>query len=500
MPAAAVSATSRSARRTGRCRPVPVRRPSALLATAVGLGLAAVSLASCTPSSAGRGATTTEHHHGPPPATAYHLPAGVVHPISFARQFLPARFATAPTTAACLAQFAIACYSPLQLRAAYDVGPLLRSGDDGRGETIVIVDCFGSPTIVSDLATFDHTFHIPAPPSLTIVTPAGAIPPWDSASDGPMVGWGVETSLDVENAHAMAPGARIVLVETPVNETEGTAGFPQIETAENWAITHENPAVISQSFGATEETFPSPRSILGLRSAYVLAERDHVTVLAATGDDGSTNQSQVSGSNLFTTRAIDWPGSDPLVTAVGGTQVHLSQSGARLLPDVVWNDTNLLGTPAAGSGGTSSVFGRPAFQKSVAAIVGAHRGVPDVSLSAAEDGGALVYESFPGIQPDWYIIGGTSEATPLFAGIVADADQAVGRHLGDLNADLYELGAEHATGIVDITAGSNTVTFQQDGRTVTVPGYQAVAGYDLASGLGTIDAADFVAELKALVS
>jgi len=471
------------------------------VAVALSLGLAAASLASCTSSSAGRATTTTRHHQSTPstpPPTTFHLPPGVVHPISFARQYLPAKFPTAPSTAACLAQFGIACYSPLQLRVAYDVGPLLKSGDDGRGQTIVIVDCFGSPTIVADLATFDRTFHIPAPPSLTIVTPAGPIPPWDSAADGPMVGWGVETSLDVEYAHAMAPGARIVLVETPVDETEGTAGFPQIETAEEWAIAHEDPAVISQSFGATEETFPNPQSILALRGAYTLAARDHVTVLAATGDDGSTDQAEVSGPALFTTRAVDWPSTDPLVTAVGGTQVHLSKSGARLLADVVWNDTNLLGTPAAGSGGTSSVFGRPAFQSTVAAIVGAHRGVPDVSLSAAEDGGALVYESFPGIEPDWYVIGGTSEATPLFAGIVADADQAVGHHLGDLNADLYELGAEHAAGIVDVTAGSNTVTFQQGGRTVTVPGYQAVPGYDLASGLGTVDAVALVGELKTL--
>jgi subtilase family serine protease len=464
----------------------------------VALAAVAVLLASCSAGTAK--VTSTVAHtkkHVTPPPTAYQLPRGVVHPMSFERQYFPAEFAKAPTTAVCEAMFAIACYSPEQLQAAYNLDPLFGSGDDGRGETIVIVDCFGSPTISSDLATFDRAFHLPAT-SLSIVTPAGSIPPWDPSGDGPMIAWGGETSLDVEYAHAMAPGARIVLVETPVAETEGTAGFPQIEKAEEWAIKHEDPAVISQSFGATEGTFPSVRSILDLRGAYELAERDHVTVLAATGDDGSTDSSEVSGPDLYTKRAVDWPSTDPLVTAVGGTQLHLNAAGARLLPDNVWNDSNLLGTPAASSGGTSWVFARPGFQAGVARIVGAHRGVPDVSLSAAQDGGAIVYESFPGVEPAFYVVGGTSEATPLFAGIVAVADQAVGRHLGWLNHDLYTIAADHGAGIVDITTGSNTVTFQQSGATVTVPGYIATQGYDLASGLGTVDAAALVAELKAL--
>jgi subtilase family serine protease len=462
------------------------------------LGLVTVVMAACSASSATKASSTTApKKHVPPPPTAYQLPKGVVHPVSFARLYLPAKFATAPTTAACEADYAIACYTPAQLQRAYDLGPLLASGDDGHGETIVIVDCFGSPTIVSDLATFDKAFHLAPPPSFSIVTPAGAIPPWDPSGGGPMIAWGTETSLDVEYAHAMAPGARIVLVETPVAETEGTAGFPQIVAAEEWAIDHEDPAVISQSFGATEGTFPSHQSILALQGAYELADRKHVTVLAATGDDGSTDSSEVSGPDLFTRRAVDWPSTDPFVTAVGGTQLHLNQAGARLLPDNVWNDTNLFGMPAAGSGGTSQVFARPGYQSSVASTVGDHRGVPDVSLSAAEDGGALVYESFPGIQSDFYVVGGTSEATPLFAGVVAVADQAAGRHLGLLNNDLYKLAAEHAAGIVDITVGNNTVTFQQNGETVTVPGYAAAEGYDLASGLGTIDAAALVPELKA---
>ncbi len=455
-------------------------------------GVAAVVLAGCT---SGREAATSPRRSSPP-VTTFQLPP-VVHPVSFARQGRQ-RFDTPPSTAACQATSGVACYSPKQLQQAYDLGPLFRAGDDGKGETVVIVDCFGSPTISSDLATFDKAFQLPPPPSLSIVTPAGALPAWDATGSGPMLVWGEETSLDVEYAHAMAPGARMVLVETPVAETEGTAGFPQIETAEIWAIEHENPAVISQSFGATEGTFPSARSILRLRSAYELAAKDHVTVLAATGDDGSTDSSSVTGSELFASRAVDWPSTDPLVTAVGGLQLHLNESGARVLPDNVWNDTNLFGTPSAGSGGVSKVFARPAFQAGVTDIVGAHRGVPDVSLSAAEDGGALVYESFPGLEKGFYIIGGTSEATPLLAGIVAVADEVAGKHLGWLNPYLYRLQAAGAAGIVDVTIGSNTVTFFQGGETVTVPGYEAAPGYDLASGLGTVDATRLARELRTI--
>ena len=102
-----------------------------------------------------------------------------------------------------------------------------------------------------------------------------------------MVGWAGETDLDVEWSHAIAPGANILLVETPVDETEGTAGFPQIVEAENYVINHHLGGVISQSFSATEESFPTAKSLLELRSAYLNAYRQGVTVLAASGDSAS---------------------------------------------------------------------------------------------------------------------------------------------------------------------------------------------------------------------
>lgn len=182
---------------------------------------------------------------------------------------------------------------------------------------------------------------------------------------------------------------------------------------------------------------------------------------------------------------------------MGGTQLHLDAVGNRLLADNVWNDTNVLGSPAAGGGGLSAVFPRPAYQDSVKSVVGTQRGTPDVSLSAAVDGAALVYLGFLGTNSGIYLIGGTSEATPLFAGIVAVADQAAGHDLGQLNPRLYTLAATPGHGIVDVTTGNNTVTFTQFNRTFTVPGYLAAPGYDLASGLGTVDGAKLVSELVA---
>ncbi|MFZ0189022.1 MAG: S53 family peptidase [Streptosporangiaceae bacterium] len=402
------------------------------------------------------------------------------------------------------------CYVPAQLQTAYNEQPLFNSGITGAGQTIVIVDSFGSPTIKADLAVFDATFNLPAPPSFKIIQPAGAVPPFDPTDANGDVGWAGETTLDVEWSHAMAPGANILLVETPVDETEGTAGFPQIVKAENYVINHHLGQVISQSFGATEGTFPSAASIQGLRSAYFNAARNHVTVLAATGDAGATDDSNVAGTLLYTHPAVDWPSTDPLVTAVGGTLLSLLSTGQRTQADRVWNtSTNygfnnaFFGVPgplaSAGSGGKSAVFARPSYQDGVADVTGNQRGVPDISMSAACDGSVNFYGSFPGEPAGWGLVCGTSEASPLFAGIVALADQVAGHSLGLINPALYALSAAHAPGLVDVTAGNNTVSFLQP-TLVTVKGFQAGPGYDLASGVGTVNAALFVPELAQAAS
>ena len=169
---------------------------------------------------------------------------------------------------------------------------------------------------------------------------------------------------------------------------------------------------------------------------------------------------------------------------VGGTMLSLSDAGNRLRPDVVWNDGF-----GAGGGGVSSIFARPAFQNGVQSVVGDSRGTPDIALSAAVNGAVDIYYSYqPGFN-GWNIVGGTSEASPEFAGIVAMADQVAGHRIGLLNPLLYQMH-EGQNGLVDVTDGNNSFA--------GVTGYNAGPGYDLASGLGTVDAVRFVPALASL--
>jgi subtilase family serine protease len=428
-------------------------------------------------------------------AAAGGTPEALPAPVPLVQLVRGATFPKPPTTAQCEQEYGLACYAPFQYHQAYDLGPLYRKGLDGRGETIVIVDPFGYQFIRGELAVFDKAFNLPAPPSFRIIQPAGKVPKFNP-KNGEMVGFGQETSLDVEYAHAVAPGASILLAETPVAEGLGTSGFPQIVKAENYVISHHLGTVISQSFGTAEQTFPSVASLLALRSAYQNAAAHGVSVMSATGDKGATAYRTNTG--LFLYRVADWPASDPLVTAVGGTQMHLNASGQHLQPDTVWNDTNLAGAPSAGSGGRSVIFRRPAYQDAVAGPVGLYRGIPDISMSAAVDGAALVYlDARLNHIAGFSLSGGTSEAAPLMAGIVAIADQYAGHGLGLINPALYRMYAAHAPGLVDVTAGTDTVTFLQGGAEHSVLGFDAVAGYDLASGTGTVNAALFVPELAA---
>jgi subtilase family serine protease len=406
-----------------------------------------------------------------------------------------------PTTKACqqATHGEVSCYDPAQLRTAYDLGPLYRAGVEGKGETIVIVDAFGSPTIAADLKTFDAAFSIPAPPSFRILTPTGPIPAY--RRDGKdRYGWASETSLDVEWAHALAPEASIVLVETPTDEVEGTTGFPDIVAAEHYVLDHHLGDVISQSFGATEQTFTSYAQLAPLRSAFVQAERDHVSVLSGSGDLGATDFED-NASTIYPFRVTSWPASDPLVTAVGGTKLDLGASGTQLEAPVAWNDTfekDSTPYPNASGGGRSIFFARPSYQDAVKAVTGGRRGVPDVAMSASCTAVVDVYvgDRGPTALPGWQPMCGTSEATPLFAAVVALADEEAGHPLGLLDPALYALLGVHDSGLVAVTKGNNTVAFTpKGGKRVTVVGFDASARYNLVTGVGTVDAARFVPAL-----
>ncbi|MGW4383919.1 S53 family peptidase [Kitasatospora sp. NPDC004531] len=443
------------------------RRSTALRAAAL-LAVGATALTGATAT-----ARTAAEPHRPAafhlrPASAGHIDAvGRVAPIS---------------TSDCVSQIGIHCYSPLQYRRAYHLDPLYQQGVTGKGRTIVIVDSFGSPTIQHDLEVFDKQWGIPD--TQVEVVKWGDVPPFDPGNPD-HTGWAGETTLDVEYAHAIAPDAHIVLVETGVAETEGVTGLPEMMDAEKWLLQHRDVDVISQSFGATENTFPGFdkgdfRSIESLRYAFRFAAAKDVTVLAASGDNGATDAME-NGTDLYPYRVNSFPSADPLVTSVGGTQLTLDDKGDRTAPDKVWHDDY-----GAGGGGVSGVFERPWYQAGVAGVTGNRRGTPDISMSAAVDGAAWTYESYDPSRVGWHLTGGTSEATPIFSGIVALADQLAGRRLGQLNPRLYALAAlpPQWSGITDVTEGDNSWD--------SVTGYRAVKGYDLASGLGTVDAERFV--------
>ncbi|MFJ8441720.1 S53 family peptidase [Kitasatospora griseola] len=405
------------------------------------------------------------------PASAGHIDAvGRVAPIS---------------TSDCVSQIGIHCYSPLQYRQAYNLNPLYQQGVTGKGRTIVIVDSFGSPTVQHDLEVFDKQWGIPD--TQVEVVKWGDVPVFDPTNPD-HTGWAGETTLDVEYAHAVAPDAHIVLVETGVAETEGVTGLPEMMDAEKSLMQHRDVDVISQSFGATENTFPGFdkgdfKSIESLRYAFRFAAAKDVTVLAASGDNGATDAME-NGTDLYPYRVNSWPSADPLVTSVGGTELTLDDSGKRTAPDKVWHDDY-----GAAGGGVSGVFGRPWYQAGVANVTGDHRGTPDISMSAAVDGAAWTYESYDPTRVGWHLTGGTSEATPIFSGIVALADQLAGHRLGQLNPRMYAMAAlpSQWSGITDVSESDNSWN--------GVTGYKAVKGYDLASGLGTIDANRFVRSL-----
>jgi subtilase family serine protease len=376
-----------------------------------------------------------------------------------------------------------ALLTPYQIRAAYDLQPLYRKGITGKGETIVIVDPFGSPTIGADLRHFDAVFGLPAPPSFRVIQPAGRVPPFRETYN--QLDSAVETSLDVEWAHVIAPGASILLAETPTAEVEGATGFAQIVQAEEYVIRRHLGGVVSMSLGATEETFASKAQLLSFRSAFELAAEPQyrVTMVAASGDTGASGYTY-STKSLYASQVVGWPASDPLVTAVGGTQLDLTAGGTRRRPDVAWN---------LSGGGLSSVFARPAYQSAV--VHYRMRAIPDISMDAACQSATAIYLSF--VPARWTEGCGTSLATPMFAAIVALADQVAGHPLGLINPALYRMAAAHDRGVVDIVSGSNAIAVTEHGARHTVPGWPAGPGYDLISGLGTVDARYFVPELAA---
>jgi len=423
---------------------------------------------------------------------------------------------TPPSESAC---FAIGrrCFTPIAMEGSYNLTPLYTAGDEGQGVTIAIIDSFGNPNMASDLANFDTQMGLPhmcgelgqacGPGSPTFQhlywngkTEVKAKPP--GAHDPGIqdrTSWTVETSLDVEWAHAIAPLANIINVTTNPGETQGVQGFPAMMDAEQFIIDNHQATVITQSFGAVEEGFGSPQALLKLRHAFISAAASGVTVLASSGDGGTANspKTPVKNPSTFPFPTVNWPASDPLVTAVGGTYLCTDTSTGTTVdsgdpPSICGANPGVreIGWIDSG-GGFSHIFSTPAYQDTLPAgstSIGAMRGVPDVAWQASSRTGPLVYDTAPGAG-GWFIVGGTSCSSPQFAGLVAIADQIAGHGLGQINPTLYTLASKsYSTYFYDVTTGDN----QAD---PAIPGYPATAGWDPVTGLGTPNAATLVPAL-----
>jgi subtilase family serine protease len=426
---------------------------------------------------------------------------------------------TPPSEAAC---FAIGrrCFTASAMQNSYNLPPLYASGNEGQGVTIAIIDSFGSPNMASDLANFDTQMGLPhmcgeaahtcvaGDPTFTHVYWNGQTqvksPPPNSQGAGLQErdGWIVETALDVEWAHAMAPKANILNVTTNVAETQGVQGLPAMMNAEQFIVDHHQATVITQSFGTTEEAFNGTQSLLNLRHAFISAAANGVTVLASTGDGGTANAglTPVKNPTTFPFPTVNWPASDPLVTAVGGTylctdpvtggavdstdppSICQANPGVR---EIGWIDSG---------GGFSHIFPKPSYQSTLpspSSPIGSMRGIPDVAFQASSRTAPLVYATFDG-GGGWFLVGGTSCSSPEFAGLVAIADQIAGHGLGQINPTLYTLasGPNYGSYFYDVTTGNN----QAD---PSVPGYPATTGWDPVTGLGTPNAANLVPALAA---
>src|SRR6185437_3807754 len=196
----------------------------------------------------------------------------------------------APTDAQCRAVIEVPCYSPQEIRTAYGLNGLIAK-DGGRGQTIVIIDSYGSPTVAADLAQFDIDFGLPAPPSLKVLAPLGSVPFDPNGVD--QLGWAEETSLDVQWSHAMAPQASIVVLTSPVSETEGVQGLPEFLKLEQYALDNHLGNVVNQSWAASEATLDDSagqQEIAQWNTFYQQATTQQgMTFFGASGDSGATD-------------------------------------------------------------------------------------------------------------------------------------------------------------------------------------------------------------------
>lgn len=370
------------------------------------------------------------------------------------------------------------CYTPWQLREAYGIQPLLDRGIDGRGQTIVVpalgVPRPASPPRVSDirqdLQRFDDLFGLPAVRLTVDTTLAGDVSPRLA---------GQEEVQDVEILHALAPAAtiRVVLVE-PTALSSSASAMAALTGALRRGLSHAD--VISISAGWGEHCLT--RTQIARQHAVLRAARDrHVTVVAGSGDTGAVSRPCPGSQSAWTpVKEVSAPASDPLVLSAGGTILTADHRTGTYLGETTWSvPSHSQGT----GGGFSRLFARPGYQDGLAGT-NAGRAVPDVAADAAPSTGMALTISEN--DQEYTVLGasGTSASTPLWAALIALADQSAGHDLGFVNPAIYRIGRSRVRAFHDLTTGNNTVTVSDQ----TINGYRARPGYDPVTGWGSPNA------------
>jgi subtilase family serine protease len=316
-----------------------------------------------------------------------------------------------------------------QIKSAYGI-----SGYDGSGQTVAVIDAYASPTIQADVNQWSINNGLPTmnPGQLVQVVAPGTYKRPNNKRQDPS-GWYGEETLDIEAVHGMAPNAKIVYVGAPNN-------YQDLDAAMNHVVDQHLAQIVTNSYGFNTELLP-PGFVKPFNDTLVQAAIEGIGVYFSSGDNG--DETATVG---FAT--VDWPASSPWVTAVGGTSIGVDSSGARAI-ETGWGtssykcDTVTLVCTRTGwlygaGGGESVVFARPWYQPGTGG-----RLVPDVAALADPQTGLRIgqTQSFPdGTYYDEYRIGGTSLASPIFAGIMALADQASGHPHGFANPVLYSHG------------------------------------------------------------
>ncbi|MFL5330882.1 MAG: ribonuclease domain-containing protein [Gemmataceae bacterium] len=338
-------------------------------------------------------------------------------------------------------------FTPAMLRHAYgmDAVSFGRQVGDGSGQTIAIVAAYDEPNLVSDVAAFDAYYGLPDPTSLRRINQVGgeSLPRPDVRG-----GWGAEIALDVEWAHVAAPRAGLIVVEA--NSASEADLFTAVDTARNLP----GVSVVSMSWGRRESATDAANDFLFTTPAGHIG----VTFLAAVGDSGAT---------------VQYPAASPNVVSVGGTTLtHVADQWVEGGWGAGTNSDRLGGS----GGGLSQYSAQPNYQRGVVKQSRIARAVPDVAIDAAPDGTVSIYDSYDnGSDSPWQHIGGTSLTTPLWAGIIALADQGRAadgfESLDGRDGTLPRLYSLSSTDFEDVTSGDN--------------GFAAEPGFDLVTGRGS---------------